>query len=210
MDKVALGSEIRPILGGRSMNRRYILGFIRAKFTRSVLLLGALALGACASPAEMQNMVVDQSAVVAAAPNTPFKEAIVIARVDGGEKTNPLWTSEVDGPAFRGALEMSLDRSGLLAKPSIAAKYDLQAILASVDQPLFGLDLTVTSRVDYRLVERETLDVCFDKSVYSSYTATFGDSPIAIQRLRLANEGSIRENIKSFIQQLISVNSAQK
>lgn len=168
-----------------------------------LMLVGVLALGACASPAEMNNMVVDQSQIVAAAPDTPFKNAIAVTQVDGGEKTNPLWTSEVDGFAYRGALEASLNGSGLLATANPAARFDLYAILTSVDQPLFGLDLSVASRINYRVVERQTRKTWFDEPVSASYTATFSDSPLAVQRLRLANEGSIRENIKLFIERLM-------
>lgn len=168
------------------------------------MIFGMLALGACSFPAEMENMIVDQSGIVAATPDTPFKNALSVTQVDGGEKTNPLWTSEVDGAAYRGALEASLARSGLLATPGAAAEFDLYAVLASVEQPLFGLDLAVASRIDYRVVERTTRKTWFDESVLASHTATFGDSPIAIQRLRFANEGSIRENIKLFIQRLLT------
>ena len=148
-------------------------------------------------------MVVARQSVVSAAPNTLFRNALVIARVDGGETTNPLWTSEVDGAAFQGALRVSLEQNDLLAKTLPSSRFDLFATLGSVNQPLFGLDLAVSSTVAYRVVERKTQLDWFNDSVFASYTATFSDSPIAIQRLRLANEGSIRENIKKFIRRLV-------
>lgn len=163
-----------------------------------------MSLSACASPAEMQNMVVARQPAVTAEPNSSFKNALTIARVDGGEATNPLWTSEVGGAEFQGALKASLEKNDLLAKSQGASRFDLFASLGSVNQPLFGLDLTVGSTVIYRVVERDTQLDWFSDSVIGSYTATFSDAPIAIQRLRLANEGSIRENIKEFIKQLIS------
>lgn len=168
-----------------------------------VFLLGALALSACASPAEMQNMVVARQSVVTAEPNSPFKNALMIARIDGGETTNPLWTSEVDGTAFQGALRVSLEQNYLLAQKPSSPRFDLFATLGSVNQPLFGLDMTVSSSVNYRVVERKTQLAWFEDTVFASYTATFSDSPLGVQRLRLANEGSIRENIKKFITQLV-------
>jgi hypothetical protein len=162
-------------------------------------------LSGCASPAEVKNMVVDQRLLVNAEANTPFKNALSIRRVNGGEDTNPLWTSEVSNSGFRGALRGSLEQSGLLAPTSGDTKYDLHATLSKLDQPLFGLDFKVISSVNYRVVERGTRKTWFDEPVTAAYTATFGDAAIAIQRLRLANEGSIRENIKQFIARLITV-----
>ena len=168
-----------------------------------VFFLGVLALSACASPAEMQNMVVARQSVVTAEPNSSFKNALAIARIDGGQTTNPLWTSEVDGAAFRGALRASLEQNELLAKTLPSSRFDLFATLGSLNQPFFGLDMTVSSTVLYRVVERKTQLNWFKDSVFASYTATFSDSPIGVQRLRLANEGSIRENIKEFIKRLV-------
>ncbi len=176
---------------------------------RFIPIVGLLLLGACASPAEIKNMVVDQSAVVSAS-KTDLKGAIVLEKVSGGEDTNPLWTSEVSNEGFQGALQGSLEKSGLLAKTKEDAKFNLSASLFSLDQPLFGLDLTVKSKVKYAVTERTDAKVIFDEAVDSSYTATFGDSPIAIQRLRFANEGAIRENIKQFITRLLSSFSANK
>jgi hypothetical protein len=166
-------------------------------------LLVAIGLSACASPAEMQNMVVAQQSLVTAEVNSPFKNALVIASVSGGETTNPLWTSEVGGDAFQGALSASLEQNSLLSKTIPSSRFDLYAALGSVNQPLFGLDMTVSSTVNYRVVDRKSRQEWFNESVFASYTATFSDAAIGIQRLRLANEGSIRENIKEFIKRLV-------
>ena len=167
-------------------------------FRHSVFLLGVVALSACASPAEMQSMVVVRPPVASVAPSSPFRNTLTIARVEGGEETNPLCTSQVDNAAFQGALRASLEQTALLAPSPASSRFELFASLGSLNQPLIGLDLTVLSNVNYRVVERRTGQVWFQDTVVGSYTATFGDSPLAIQRLRLANEGSIRENIQGF------------
>lgn len=174
-------------------------------FRHSGFLLGVVVVSACASPAEMQSMVVVRQPAQAVAPGSPFRNALTVARVQGGEETNPLWTSQVDNASFLGALRESLERNDLLAAAPASARFDLFAVLGSLDQPLFGLDLSVNSNVNYRVVERTTGSIWFSDTVVGSYTATFGDSPLAIQRLRLANEGSIRENIKKFIGGLADV-----
>ena len=175
-----------------------IVGFKRVA---SLIFLCA-ALSACASPAEVQNMVVTKSSVSVSGKETPFSNAILIKQVDGGEDTNPLWTSEVGKSGFREALRSSMQQTGFLASSASATKFDLHATLSKVAQPLVGLNFTVTSYVRYRLIQRSTLKTWFDEEVSAAYTATFGDSLLGVQRLRLANEGSIRENIRLFIQRL--------
>ena len=54
-----------------------------------------------------------------------------------------------------------------------------------------------------RTDELETKDVTFDQKISASYTATFGDAAYGPTRLKLANEGSIRENIRQFIEKLL-------
>ncbi|WP_460019406.1 hypothetical protein [Magnetospira thiophila] len=165
-----------------------------------------LLLVGCASPAEIQNMIISEKALIRAHP-VPFKDSLIIALVDGGESTNPMWTSEVSNSGFRGALQGSLEKSSLLAPGLPESRFDLYATLNELNQPLFGLDLTVSSQVKYRVVERDSKKTWFDELVSAAYTATFSDSPLAVQRLRLANEGSIRENIKQFIQRLVESSS---
>lgn len=178
---------------------------MNAKIHLFVLGCAGLFLVGCSSPAEMKNMTVNQSDLVSSVADTPFKGALSIKQVNGGEETNPLWTSEVGNAEFREAFRESMLQSGLLASTSPEAKYDVYATLGELQQPLFGLDLKVTSKVDYRIVERESLKTWLDEPVTASYTATFSDAAFAIQRLRFANEGSIRENITAFIRRLMEI-----
>ncbi|MCS6780659.1 MAG: hypothetical protein NZ555_13270 [Geminicoccaceae bacterium] len=43
----------------------------------------------------------------------------------------------------------------------------------------------------------------FATLVIESYTATFADAALGVERLRLANEGSMRRNIETFIDRLV-------
>lgn len=175
-------------------------------------LCAGLMLGACSSPAKSYNMIVYQSDVVAAHPDTPFKHALVIARVDGGEETNHLWTSEVSGTEYRKALESSLGLSRLLADPASAARFDLYVNLAEVKRPFFGYGYTASSGIDYQVIEKETNRIWFRETVFGTFTAEMGRfchiDPFDLScnwrsLLRLANEGSIRGNINQFIKKLL-------
>jgi len=181
-------------------------------------LCAVLMLGACSYPARSYNMIVYQRDVLATHPDTPFRHALAIARVNGGEKSYPLWRSKVDGENFRKALESSLGLSRLLADPPSAAKFDLYVNLAEVKQPLSVVfDSTVTSRIEYRVIEKGTNRIWFSDTVFGAYNTkwnpfcfvlyvpllNFPESCSEMDVLRLANEGSIRKNIEQFIKKLL-------
>jgi hypothetical protein len=162
-------------------------------------------LAGCASPAEVENMVV--SPTESRDPvDLSLKTAVCVNQVTGGEETNPLWTSEVDNPSFRSALTSSLQNYGLLATAESSCAYDLNANLLGLAQPGFGFDMEVTAHVNYEVLRHASDDPYFLKSVTTAYTATVGDAFAAIKRLRLANEGAVRENIEEFVRALLMHN----
>jgi len=77
--------------------------------------------------------------------------------------------------------------------------------LISLDQPFIGLDLKVTATVEYSLEERSTGKKVFTKTISTPFTATFSDAALAFERLKIANEGAVRENIEKIIDELLSL-----
>lgn len=154
----------------------------------------------CASPATVQGMTVSSS--MTEHTNERLKNAIRIENVSGGKETNPLWTSQVGPNEFRQALEGSLGNAGYLANSAGQAKYALTANLLELDQPLLGLTLDVTSKVQYQF-KGEGIDKSIPIS--ATGTATFSDAAVGITRLRIANEKSILENIKALLKQLAEI-----
>ena len=67
---------------------------------------------------------------------------------------------------------------------------------------LFGIDMTVITYIRYRLTDLQTTMTIFDKTIIASYTATFSDAFLGTDRLKMANEGSGKENIKGLIEKL--------
>jgi len=186
--------------GGRS--------FRAARTTRAmrpiiVLAMLTLALGGCASAARVTAMVPTEPSAVSLPVDSPLREGLSLEGVMGGEETNPLWTSEVSNTDFREALRQALVYYDLLYQGDGKSSYSLRANFISLDQPLMGFDLTVTSVVEYRIKERATGDLFFEETVTAPYTATVSDAFLAVERLRLANEGSIKENIGKFIKRLV-------
>lgn len=164
----------------------------------AVLIAGSLLFG-CASPAQVENMKIDDST------NMTFDEmlsnSIEVNEVGGGEETNPMWTSEIGNTEFESALKDSLKLLYLISKDD-QPEYELSAQLMEVDQPSFGLDMEVTSSIRYVLVEKSSQEVLFDEVIVAPYTATFGDAFSGVERLRMANEGSAKSNITHFLEKL--------
>ncbi|MEM7445697.1 MAG: hypothetical protein AAF414_20415 [Pseudomonadota bacterium] len=65
--------------------------------------------------------------------------------------------------------------------------------------------MTVTSTVEYVIEDQLTGQTIFEEVITAPYTAAFGDSLLGVERLRLANEGSIRANIQEFFVRLGAV-----
>ena len=128
-----------------------------------------------------------------------IQENMGLGEVSGGKKTNPAWTSEIDNEAFSGAVKESLKSQGLY---SDNGKYRLVIKMLKVDQPLFGLNLKVTTHVQYILTNADNGTVIFNDTVIAPHTAGVGDAFVAVKRLRLANEGSAQKNIEGLLNKL--------
>lgn len=84
---------------------------------------------------------------------------------------------------------------GYGAAPGQTGRHQIDAELQQLKQHLFGFTFDVVSSVQYT-VEGEGQRKQFPIS------ATTSDASVTIERLRIANERSIKENIKTFIGQL--------
>lgn len=159
-----------------------------------------LALNCCATAAKPEAMVATAPAATAKPFPQTLQHAMCVREVTGGEKTNPLWTSKVDSPAFKTALGASLDGAGLAA-PGTSCSFPIDVNLLDLSQPIAGFDMTVTAHVNYKVYDAAGQPLLL-ATIDSPYTANFSDSVVAVERLRLANEGSIRTSIGQFFDRL--------
>lgn len=160
----------------------------------SLFISGSIIASGCATQATSQSMTVSP-AIVTTKTNPKLQGRVVVGEVKGGKDTNPLWVSQVSNEEFKKALEQSLALSGYLAKSGNGV-YTLTAELISLDQPLIGITFDVTSMVNYQLKVEDTTKTIPIKAIGS---ATFSDSWVGIERMRLANEKSIQKNIQELI-----------
>ncbi len=165
----------------------------------------AATLAGCAAPARVDQMRSTPSMQLRMNnSNIPLKGQVAIKEVTGGQETNPMWTSEVSSADFERALELSLADAGLGALRQ-TGKYQLIADLQNLDQPLLGINFTVTAKVRYQLIERKRNITVAERAISSPYTATISDSFLGVERLKLANEGAVKSNIRQLIEWLYSL-----
>jgi hypothetical protein len=160
-------------------------------------------LTACATPARVEQMTVAApDATRTAIASTAMREAVTLGRVSGGKDTNPLWVSNISSADFEQALQASLRSAELLAPSRQDCRLKLTAQLLSLAQPAMGLDMTVTASVLYTLIDCRTQKEVWVRTITLPYTAAFSDSLLGVERLKLANEGAARVNIRKLVELL--------
>jgi hypothetical protein len=180
---------------------KVLVGAFNMYGNRVVLVLTILILGGCASPSRFEKMTISSRDAAIYHGSSILTNSVAVAKVSGGEETNPMWTSEIGSNEFELALIDSLVATKLLALDG-KGKYTLSAVMMKVDQPMFGASFTVTSYIHYQLVRNSDNKIIFDQEISSPYTATMSDAFIGVERLKLANEGSARSNITELIDKL--------
>lgn len=162
----------------------------------SSLVMGVLFVvfcGGCATPPRAQAMTTSECG------HSLLHGTIGHVSVSGGKSTNPLWCSEIGDPEFVEALRQSLQNACILAMAPNVATCELEAVLLSTNTPIMGFDFTINASVSYTIFNRPNRNVAYHKVISSSHTATVSDAFVAIDRLRIAQEGCMRKNIQSFI-----------
>jgi hypothetical protein len=163
-----------------------------------IFVIVSIQLSGCATNAAPERMTASPP-VNQKLQNKSLANNITLRTVSGGHETNPLLTSQVDDEGFKQAIIASLKNSRLYGGD---AKYALDVNLLKLKQPFLGFDLTVTCQAHYLLQDETSNQIIFDKDLTTSYTATVSDAFVAIERLKMANEGAVRANIAEFIKQL--------
>ena len=146
-------------------------------------------------------------------PTTPLLVAkrhsgAVRVSVLGGKETNPLWKSEISSESFAEALKQAISSSGLFAavRTDSGTDYLLEVVFTDVDEPLLGgFNMTVTLTARWSLVASKTNQTVWRKDIVTPFTAGVGDAFSGVERLRVANEGAARENIKVGLEELSKV-----
>jgi len=170
-----------------------------------VILLSCLTLTGCVGiNAEVDSMTYSNPPQLKKPKNEKISRGIYLEKVTGGHAINPLLISDISDKQFKMALEKSLNNAKLLQE-SKAANYWLSAKIVRIERPLAGLDMTTNLYVNYQLCKESCKIVVYNKTIKSSYTAKFTESLVAVARLKMANEGAARANIKQLIEDLYTI-----
>ena len=171
----------------------------RASIVRRLAAAAAAAslmgMAACASPSRPEAMTLYATPGLVASSGDLGYRSVTSVIVSGGSETNPLWTAQVSNEDLRTALEGSLAAAGYMG--SDGRPMVVTANMIALNQPMAGFDMSVTSRIQYSVTSDGR--VVFNDTVAATGTASMGEAFAGVERLRLANEKSIRENIKQFI-----------
>ncbi len=170
------------------------------------LILALNLLQACASAARTDRMVPENIMPV----TTAQAIMLTVESVGGGSETNPMFSSQVGDEEFRQALSKSLQAAGL-SNPSASAQntFTVDASLTGLSDPIIGFSFTVESDVYYRVTRSSDSADIFAESINASGTARASEAFVGTERLRIAKEYSIKENIGAFIERIASILTSQ-
>lgn len=163
------------------------------------LVLFSVSLQACATGARSEAMRPQTPAAIA-----KRHAANVRVAVSGGKETNPLWKSEISSDAFGEALFEAMKQSAIFSdvRSGVPSDFLLEVVLLDVDQPLIGASMTVTLTARWSLVSGKTNQTVWKSDIVKAYTAGAFDAFAGVTRLRLANEGAARENIRAGLEEI--------
>lgn len=161
-----------------------------------------LSVSACATASKPGAMVPAITNKTIIGETSALRENVSVGEITGGKETNPLWTSEVSNEDFAESLRQSFAAHAMLALAD--GDYRLDAQMLQLKQPFAGFNMTVTSTIQYTLTNVTTGDVVLMEEIITPYTAKTSDAFLGVERLRLANEGAIRESIATLIEMMIA------
>lgn len=164
--------------------------------------LGALlaAIGGCATASKPDAMVVQ---IVAPVHKI---DADVSVAVSGGKETSKMGASQISDEAFAQALRESIEKAGLFTKVSAdGARFRLTSFIGKLDQPVIGFSFTVKMEVNYVLKDTQSGKTVWTRDINSEYTAKASAAFAGVERLRLANEGAARENIRQAVTEIAAL-----
>ncbi|MBF7092221.1 hypothetical protein IUY40_11790 [Flavobacterium sp. ALJ2] len=154
-------------------------------------------LSRCASGATIEGMTVKDYK-----SEKRIGDKIFIKPVIGGEETSPFGISKISNKNFEEAFKKSILDSNFFSKISSTTDDDwiIEMSIVSVDKPKFGFVFTVKSVINYKLYYKNKL--VFSKNINQTGRATFSDAQVGVKRVRIANEFSAKNNIKSLFESL--------
>jgi len=175
------------------------------------LLALALLLGGCGTPAEPGGMALGAAERLQLRSWIPdgLKGQIRLGKVGGGAETWEYWGSKISDESLRIAIDESLRGVGLAAVMPEGGRYELQAQLQQLKQPMVAADVTVALYMQYRLVERASGKLVYERQMRLVQTTPLDAAWLDMnERLRLANEAALHQSLEALVRELIELRLA--
>ena len=127
---------------------------------------------------------------------------ICVNESNGGSMTLPFWLPQIPNDNFTEALKSSLLISGAFSEltDNWEEEWGLVPQIIEVDQPFFGFNTTVKTKIRYTLFFKGKQ--VYELETNESGTAKSGEHFLPSERLKMANEYSVRASFKKFIDDL--------
>ena len=153
------------------------------------LLAALLLLGGCASPPTQEAMVPTNMVITKKHPET--------VRLDVAGGAGDAAGLAVSNAALEAALSQAIKESKLFSQvvKGTGGDYLLTANVFSVNQPMFGMAMTVKMEVGWTLTRASDGKTVWQEAIRSEHTSTPGEAFAGVTRVRLATEGAVKNNI---------------
>jgi hypothetical protein len=144
------------------------------------------------------------------ATDSPLSDNVGVGEISGGEKSNPLWASEIGNDEFRAILKSALNSTGLLERAKGEGRFLLNANLERIDQPDVCLNPEMTTHVKYTLTDKVSGKIVYQETVLCEYMMQTWDWILRPKRLRIATESAARANAGQLTDKLSHLNLSQE
>lgn len=110
-------------------------------------------------------------------------------------------TDLISDEEFESALRAALAKANTFSAATDASTsdYDLQVVLLSQNNPIFGGNMRSVLDTVWILTDKGEGAVVWKKGIHTEFTASYGEAFVGATRLRIAVEGAARENIRDGI-----------
>ncbi|MBV8500503.1 MAG: hypothetical protein JO006_02150 [Paucibacter sp.] len=183
-----------------------------AKLFAPVVLIAAALVAGCGAPSQSMTMTVDKAELLQLRTWVPdaLKFNVMLEHVQGGENTSFWWGSAVSAMAFENALDDSLRGVGMVPPAPPAGKnaprFLLKAHIIALMQPLVAAAPEVGISVRYQLVDQIDGKLVYERTLRTTGRAAFTDAMLSQpERLRLANEDAVRNNLVTALKDLMAL-----
>lgn len=163
----------------------------------------ALFLGGCATGSQPSAMV--------GALESPVQRPLgtVQVTVTGGSETISLGASKIADEDFAAAIRTSLLSSNVFSEVTTGeeADYTLKVEIVRLDQPAYGTTAAATLEATWSLLPKGSRKPVWQKVFVTSASASPQEAFSSVTRLRIANEGAARRNIREALTELAAIPS---